>query len=117
MLYYDRFDISKAIGLAKSNNSKECMICHYCLFNHGFEIQDSVCNSCHDLIILCLSISSIAIITVENADYRCNVHDTNKSEVTNLSVNSVPEDHGYIKHFVRLLARHSKFETRKALKK
>ena len=32
MEYYDRIDISEAIDLAKSNNSKECMICHYCFF-------------------------------------------------------------------------------------
>ena len=29
MLYYDRIDISEEIDLAKSSNSKECMICHY----------------------------------------------------------------------------------------
>ena len=29
MLYYDRTDISKGIGLAKCNKSREFMICHY----------------------------------------------------------------------------------------
>ena len=29
MMYYDRIDISEGIDLAKSNNSKECMICHF----------------------------------------------------------------------------------------
>ena len=29
MLYYDRIDIREGIDLAKSNNSKESMICHY----------------------------------------------------------------------------------------
>ena len=49
MLYYNRIDnISDGIDLAKSNNSTECMICHYCFFNQGFKFQDSVCNSCHD---------------------------------------------------------------------
>ena len=42
MLYYDRIDISKGIDLAKSNNSKECIICHFFFFNHGFKIQDIV---------------------------------------------------------------------------
>ena len=42
MLYYDRIDIRKGNDLIKSNNSKECMICHYWFFNHGFEFQDSV---------------------------------------------------------------------------
>ena len=29
MLYYDKIDISEGIDPAKSNNSKECMVCHY----------------------------------------------------------------------------------------
>ena len=36
---------------------KKCILCHYLLFNHGFQFRDSVCNSCHDLTILCLNIS------------------------------------------------------------
>ena len=31
MLYYDRIDISDRIDLAKSNNSKECMISRLCM--------------------------------------------------------------------------------------
>ena len=61
MLYYDRIDISEGIDLAKSNKSKECMICHYWFFNHGFKFQDFVCNAWHDLTMLCLNISDIAI--------------------------------------------------------
>ena len=49
MLHYDRIDVSEGIYLAKSNNSKECMIFHYWLFTHGIEFNDSVCNGCHDL--------------------------------------------------------------------
>ena len=47
MLYYDRIDISKGIGVGKSNGSKECLICHYWCFDRGFKFQDSVCNGCH----------------------------------------------------------------------
>ena len=36
MLHYDRIDISKRVDLAKSNKSKECMICRYC-----FLVMDS----------------------------------------------------------------------------
>ena len=66
---YDRIDIGEGLDLAKSNSSKECMICHYWLFNHGFEIQDSVCNGCPDLTMLSVNISDIAIITIKNIDY------------------------------------------------
>ena len=96
MLDYDRIDISEGIDSTKSNRSKECMICHYWLFNHGFEFQDSVCNSCHDLTILCLNIIDITIITVTNVDYRCIIHNISKSEAIDLLENSFLEDRGYI---------------------
>ena len=67
MLYYNRVDIGEGNDLAKSNNNKECMICHYFFFNHGrFKFQDSLCNGCHDLTMLTIDISNIAIITVKN---------------------------------------------------
>ena len=67
MLYYNRVDISEGNDLAKSNNNKECMICHYFFFNHGrFKFQDSLCNGCHDLTMLTIDISNIAITTVKN---------------------------------------------------
>ena len=93
MLYYDRIDISEGIDLAKSNNSKECMICHYWLFNQGFGFRDSVCNGCHDLTMLSVSISDIAIIGIKNVDYCCIIH-SRKSEAINLLENSVLEDRG-----------------------
>ena len=61
MVYYDRIDISKGIDPTKSNQSKEYMICHYWLVNHGFKFQDSVCNGCHNLTMFCLNTSDITI--------------------------------------------------------
>ena len=74
MLYYDRIDIREGIDLAKRNKSKECMICHYWFFNHGFKFQDYVCNGSHDLTML----SDIVIIAVKNVDYRCIIHNVSK---------------------------------------
>ena len=96
MLYYDRIDISKGIDIAKSNNNKECMICHYWFSNHGFKFQDYVWNGCHDLTMLSANISDIAIITSKNVDYRCIIQDISKSETINLFKKSVLEDRGYI---------------------
>ena len=92
MLYYDRIDVSEAIDLAKSNNSKENMICRYLFFNRGIKFQDYVCNVCHDLSMLCLNISNIAIITVKNVDYFCIMYNISKSEAINLLKRSVLED-------------------------
>ena len=69
MLHYDRIDISEGINLAKTNNSKKCMICHYWFFNSGFKFQDSICNGCHDLTMLSVNINDIATIIVQNVDY------------------------------------------------
>ena len=43
-------------------------------FNYGFKLQDYVRNDCHDLTMLSVNISDIAIITVKNIDYRCIIH-------------------------------------------
>ena len=42
MLYYGRTGLSEGIDSAKSSGTKECMVCHYWFFNHGFKYQDSV---------------------------------------------------------------------------
>ena len=96
MLYYDKIDISKGIDLAKNNNSKECMICHYGFFYHGFKFQDSVCNGCHDLTRLSVDISDFAIITVKNVGYCCIIYNISKSEAINLLKRFVLEDCGYV---------------------
>ena len=96
MLYYDRIDLSEGTDVAKSNNSKECTVWHYWFFNHGFKFQNSVCNSCHDLTMLCLDISDIAIITVKGVDYGCIIHNISKSGAIRLLENSVLDDCGYI---------------------
>ena len=72
------------------------MFCHFCFFNHGFKFQDSICNDCHDLTMLSVNISDIAIITIKNVDYCCIIHNISKSEAINLLKNYFVEDGGYI---------------------
>ena len=96
MLYYDRIHISEGTDPTKSNKSREYMICQYWFFNHRFKFQYSACNGCHDLTMLSINISDIAIITVKNVDYRCIIYKTSKSEAINLLNNSVLENRGYI---------------------
>ena len=96
MLYCDRIDISEGTDPTKINNSKECMICHYLFFNHGFKFQNSVYNGWHDLLMLSVNISGIAIITIKKVDYHCIIHNISKSEAINLLKNSVLESCGYI---------------------
>ena len=40
MLYYDRIDVSEGIDVNISNESKECMICHYSYFlDRGYKYE------------------------------------------------------------------------------
>ena len=65
-------------------------------FNHGLKCQDFVCNGHHDLKMLRVNISDIAIVIVTGVDYRCIIHDINKSEAIRLLENFVLGDHGYL---------------------
>ena len=70
-MYYNRDDISQGINFIKSNKSKECIIYHYWFFNPGVELQDSVCNGCYDLMMLCFVFNDIAITTIKAGDSDC----------------------------------------------
>ena len=61
MLYYDRIDLSEDTDVAKSNNSKKCIVCQYWFFNHGLNFQNSVCKCCHELMMLCLNIAILLL--------------------------------------------------------
>ena len=62
MLYYDRIDVSEGIDVNKTSKSEECDICHYwCFLNRGFKFQPNICNRSHDLLMMSMNLSSIAI--------------------------------------------------------
>ena len=68
------------------------MICHYWIFNDGFEFQESIRNSCHDLTLLSVNVSDVALVTVINVDYRCIIQNISKFEATKLLKNPVFEN-------------------------
>ena len=70
MLYFDRTDVSEGTDINKISKSKECDICHYWYFlNKGFQLQPNVCNRCHDLLMMSINLSDIAILNIRSADY------------------------------------------------
>ena len=79
------------------------------VFNNGFKFQDSIRKGCHDLTMLTVSISDIAIITVKNVDYHCIIYNISKSEAINLPKNYVVEDRGYI--YKNIVLNFSPFKT------
>ena len=61
-MYYERIDMSEGIHLVKSNKSKRMHDFPLLVFYNGFKFQDSVCNGCHDLLILSVNISDIYML-------------------------------------------------------
>ena len=98
MLYYHGTDLSEISDVAKINKRKECIICYFWFFNHGFKFQNSVCNDCHDFLMLVLNISDIAITIVKGVDYRCIIHKISKSDAIHLFKNSVLDNCRYVKN-------------------
>ena len=71
MTYFDRIDVSEGNDVSKTSASKQCDICHYWYFlSKGFKFQPNVCNRYHDLLMMSMNLSDIAILNIEGADYR-----------------------------------------------
>ena len=64
-------EVSKGIDVNKTSESKECNICHYWYFlNKGFKFQINVCNGYHDLLMMSMNLTDIAILNIKGSDYR-----------------------------------------------
>ena len=88
MLYYDRIGVSKGIDINKTSESKECDICHDLYFlSKGFKFQLYVRNRCHNLLMMSMSLSDIAILNIKGSDYCCIIRDINKSKAIKLLQN------------------------------
>ena len=89
MLYFDRIDVSEGIDVNKTSASKECDICHYWYFlNYSFKFQPNVCNRCHDLLMMSMNITNIAILNIKGSDYQCIISLISKNEAINLMQNA-----------------------------
>ena len=89
MLRYDRIDVSEGIDVNKTSSSKECDICHYwCFLNYSFKFQLNVSNRCHDLLIMSINLSDIAILNIKGSDYRCIMSLISKNEAIKLLRNA-----------------------------
>ena len=89
MLYYDKISAFEGIDVNKTSASKECDICHYWYFlNYSFKFQLNVCNRCHDLLMMSINPSDIAVLNIKDSDYRCIISLISKNEVINLIQNA-----------------------------
>ena len=88
MLYYHRIDVSEEIDISKTSASKECNIFHYWyILNKGFKFQTYENNRCHDLLMMSVNLSDIAILKIENADNYCIISRISKSDAIKLLQN------------------------------
>ena len=88
MLYFDRIDVSQGVSIRK-NATKECDICYYCYFlNDSFNFQPNVCNRFHDLFMMSVKLSDIAVLNIEHSDHHCIISLNNKNEAKNLTQNA-----------------------------
>ena len=89
MLCFNRIDVSEGIEVNKTNASKECDICHYQYFlNYSFKFQSNICNRCHELSMMSMNLSNIAILNIEGSDYCCISSLISKNEAINLMQNA-----------------------------
>ena len=62
-------------------------ICQYFL-NKGFKFQSNICNRYHDLLMMSMNLSNIAILNIKGSDYRCVISGISKNEAINLIQNA-----------------------------
>ena len=95
MLQSERIDVSEGIDINKSNESKECMICHYWYFKDiGYKYELYVCNGCHDLSMMVYDLDDFMIVNIKGVDYRCFVCNMSKNTANKLLNNSKLDDKG-----------------------
>ena len=89
MLYDDRIEVSKGVNVKKTSASNKCDICHYlCFLNYSFTFQPNICNRCHDLLMMSINLSDIAILNIKDSDYCCIINLISKNEAIKLMQNA-----------------------------
>ena len=69
MLGYDKIDLSKGIDASKTDDSRECITCHYWYFlGTNFKFKPEVCNGRHDLMQKAISFNDVAIVSAKGND-------------------------------------------------
>ena len=69
MLCFDRIDIYKGTNVNKTSASKEFNIWQYWYFlNYSFNFQPNIYDRSHDLLIMSVNLSDIAILNIKGSD-------------------------------------------------
>ena len=65
-----------------------CYLALLAFLDKGCKFQPDICDGCHDVLMMSVSPSDIAILNLLDADYRCNINGSSKSEAINLLQNT-----------------------------
>ena len=88
MLCLGRIDISEGIDVKKMSKSKERDICdHRYFLDKGFKLQSNISNGYHDVLMVSMNLSDVAVLNIHNADYCCIISGISKSGAINLMQN------------------------------
>ena len=64
-------------------------ICYYWYFlDKAFTFEPYVCNGCHDVLVVSVNLSNIAILNINGADYLCSINKISKISTLNLPANA-----------------------------
>ena len=68
MLYYHKIDVLEELMLIRQPNQKFFIVFYYCYFlDKGFKFQSYLCDGCHDVLMMPISLSNIAILNIHGA--------------------------------------------------
>ena len=88
MLYFDRIEVSEGIDINKTSASKECDMFDFWYFlNCSFKFHSNVCNRCHDLLIMSMNLSNVAVLNMKASYCHCIISSIIKNETINLMQN------------------------------
>ena len=68
----------KKLMLIRKGNQKSAIF----VLGKAFQFQSYACSRCHDLVMVSMDLSDIAILNIKRIDYRCIISKISKSEAT-----------------------------------
>ena len=72
----------KELMLIRQVNQKSAIFVVF--LDTGFKFQPDVCSTCHDLLMMSMNLSDIAILSIKGADYCCIISGISINEAVNL---------------------------------
>ena len=88
MLYFDRIDVSEGIDVEKKCIKRGWYLSLLVFLNFKLKFQPNFTNRCHDLLMMSVNLSDIAILNIEDSDYYCIISLINKSEAIDVLQNA-----------------------------